>query len=256
MMSDSQPILVIGGTRGTGLLITRLLSQRGQGVRVLARKPERAARLFASSVEIVAGDLTKPETLSRALNGVRHVIFTAGCRSGHPTSEPRVKAVEHDGVVNTLTAAFQAGFAGRFLYMTAGGVMTKNLATTCLNLWKGNTLLWRHRAESVIRASDVDYTIIRCGVLLNCAGGGHLIVVTQQPLPLAWRYRIARADVAEVFLAALEHPNASRTTFETVWGRSGYRQPLPRLLENLVCDHAPYAALARARRKSRLIINE
>ncbi len=74
-MSDSQPILVIGGTRGTGLLITRLLLRRGQGVRVLARKPERAARLFAPSVEIVAGDLTKPETLRRALNGLRHVIL-------------------------------------------------------------------------------------------------------------------------------------------------------------------------------------
>src|SRR5262245_386790 len=235
-MSGQQPVLVIGGTRGTGLLIARLLRQRGQRVRVLAREPERAARLFDSNVEIVAGDLTKPESLLPALSDISHVIFTAGCQSGHPAREARVKAVEHDGVVHTMTAVRQLGFSGRFLYMTASGVMTQNLATICLNLWKGNTLLWRRRVENVIRASDVDDTIIRCSVLLNRAGGEHVLEITQQPLPLAWRYRIARADVAEVFLAALEHPNVSRTTFETVWGRRDYRQPLPRLLENLQCD--------------------
>jgi len=231
-----QPVLVIGGTRGTGLLIARLLWRPGQPVRILAREPERAANLFDSSVEIVAGDLTKPETLPPALSGISHVIFTAGCRSGYPVREQRVKAVEHDGVLQTLIAARQVGFSGRFLYMTASGVMTQNLSARCLNLWKGNTLVWRRRAEDVIRASGVDYTIIRCGVLLNCAGGEHVIEMKQQPLPLAWRYRIARADVAEVFLAALEHPNASRTTFDVVWGRQGYRKPLPRLLEGLRRD--------------------
>jgi len=138
-MSEPQPVLVIGGTRGTGLLIAGLLQQRGQRVRVFARDPERAAKLLDSSVEIVAGDLTKPETLPPAVSGIRHVIFTAGCRSGYP-------------------------------------------------------------------------------------------------LPVAWRYRIARADRAAVFLAALAYPKASRTTFEAVWGRRGEPQSLPRLMEVLQRD--------------------
>src|ERR1051326_3817808 len=157
----AQPVLVIGGTRGTGLLIARLLCQRGQRVRVLARDPRRAASLFDSSVEIFGGDLTKPETLAPAINGARHLIFTAGCRSGYPVREPRVKAVEFDGVVQTVAAARQVGFSGRFLYMTSSGVMTENLAARCLNLWKGNTLVWRRRVEDEIRASGVDYTVIR-----------------------------------------------------------------------------------------------
>src|SRR5215471_10789328 len=235
-MSAQQPVLVIGGTRGTGLLIARLLRQRGQRVRVLARNPKRAASLFDSGVEIIAGDLTKSETLPPAFSDIRDVIFTAGCRSGYPVREARIKAVEHDGLVDTLTAARRLGFSGRFLYLTASGVMTQNLATICLNLWKGNTLLWRRRVENVIRASDVDYTIIRTGLLLNRPGGEHVIEVTQQPLPVAWRYRIARADLAAVFLAALAHPKASRTTFEAVWGRRGEPQSLPRLLEVLKRD--------------------
>jgi uncharacterized protein YbjT (DUF2867 family) len=232
-MCESQPILVIGGTRGTGLLIARLLHKRGQRVRVLARDRQRAMTLFVPDVEIVDGDLTKPETLRPAIHGACHIIFTAGCRSGYPVREAKVKAVEYEGVLQTIAAARQLGFVGRFLYMTSSGVMTQSLPARCLNLWKGNTLVWRRRVEGEIRKSGMDYTVIRTGVLLNQPGGAHVIDVTQQPLPLAWRYRIARADVAEVFLAALGHPKASCNTFEAVWGQHGQPEALNRLLDRL-----------------------
>ena len=41
-MKSHLPFLVIGGTRGTGLLIARLLHRQGIRVRVLARDRERA----------------------------------------------------------------------------------------------------------------------------------------------------------------------------------------------------------------------
>jgi uncharacterized protein YbjT (DUF2867 family) len=235
-MRESQPVLVIGGTRGTGLLIARLLHHRGQRVRVLARDRKRALTLFAPDVEIAEGDLTKPETVRPAIHGACHIIFTAGCRSGYPVRDAKVRAVEYEGVLQTIAATRQLGFAGRFLYMTSSGVMTRSMAARCLNLWKGNTLVWRRRVENEIRASGVDYTVIRTGVLLNRPGGQHVIEVTQQPLPLAWRYRIARADVAEILVAALEHPNTSRTTFEAVWGARGQPKPLDRLLDGLQRD--------------------
>jgi uncharacterized protein YbjT (DUF2867 family) len=235
-MSEQQPVLVIGGTRGTGLLIARLLHQRGYRVRVLARDRKRALTLFDASAEIVAGDLTKPQTLPPALDGAGHIVFTAGCRSGYPVRERRIEAVEYDGVLHTLAAARRLGFAGRFLYMTSSGVMTRNFAARCLDLWKGNTLVWRRRAENQIRASGVDYTVIRTGVLLNRPPGRHLIQVTQKPLPLSWRHRIARADVAEIFLAALEHSRTSRTTLEAVWGPRGQPKALDRLLDGLRRD--------------------
>ena len=61
--------------------------------------------------------------------------------------------------------------------------------------------------------------VVEAGVLLNSPGGEHQIQVTQQPLPLAWRYHIARADVADVFLAALENEEATGTTLK-IWGRA------------------------------------
>jgi uncharacterized protein YbjT (DUF2867 family) len=228
-----QPILVIGGTRGTGLLIVRRLRQQGNAVRVLACDPARAATLFEQSVEIIEGDLTKAETLPAAIGGARQMIFTAGCRSGYPVREARVKAVEYEGVRHTLAVARGVGFAGRFLYMTSSGVESPSFAARCLNLWKGNTLVWRRRVEDEIRASGLAYTIIRTGVLLNRPAGQHVIELTQKALPLSWRYRIARADVAEIFVAALEHPKAARSTFEVVWGRRGECNALGGLLDCL-----------------------
>ena len=212
-------ILVIGGTRGTGLLVTQRLERQGAAVRVLARDPVAARARLGPTVDIVAGDVTREDTLPPALDGTTHVVFTAGCRSGRPAAERQIKATEYDGVLNTLSAAGKTGFAGRFLYMTASGVTKPSIASVLLNLYKGNTLVWRQRAEVAIRASGLDYTIIRAGVLLNRPGGRRTILLTQDARPLSIRYRIARADVAAAFVAALDHPNASRVTCDVVWGR-------------------------------------
>jgi uncharacterized protein YbjT (DUF2867 family) len=235
---QDEPILVIGGTRATGLLIAHLLLERGATVRVLARDPARARTRLDGRIEIVPGDLTKKATLAPALAGVRHIVFTAGSRSGFPARESRIRATEYEGVNDTLAAASASGFSGRFLYMTASGVERASFASFCLNLYKGNTLRWRRRAEESIRASGLDYTIVRCGFLLNSPGGRHSLSVTQEALPLSLRYRIARADVAEVFVASLAHPRASRATFEVVWGGSG--QSLNAQLDSLKPDAHPH----------------
>jgi uncharacterized protein YbjT (DUF2867 family) len=230
------PTLVIGGTRGTGFLIVQLLHRQGSPVRVLARNPARAAITVPRGVDVVAGDLTRRETLPPAIEGARHIIFTAGVRSGRSATEERIKATEYDGVLNVLEAAKRAGFQGRFLYMTASGVARRSLSAFLLNLYKGNTLVWRRRAEGEIRRSGVDYTIIRAGVLLNRQGGQRAVEVRQVALPLSLRYRIARADVAEAFVAALDHPRASRATFEIFWGKGPRQEDWTTLLNGLRPD--------------------
>jgi uncharacterized protein YbjT (DUF2867 family) len=236
-MSDNQPILIIGGTRGTGLLIARLLERHRFPIRVLARNPDRARMVLAPNVHVLRGDITKPETLPLAIEGVGHIIFTAGCRSGHPATEARIKATEYEGVRNALAEARRAGFSGRFLYMTASGVARRSLLSACLNLYKGNTLLWRLRAEAAIRESSIDYTIIRAGMLVNHRSGRRAIRLTQEALPLSLRHRIGRSDVAEVFVAALCEPHASHTTFEVVWTLGQPPEDWRALLKRLQSDN-------------------
>ena len=245
-MSVNQLVLVIGGTRGTGLLIAQRLQLQGLPVRILARNPLNAQARLGPAFHIISGDITQGDTLPRALESATHVVFTAGWRSGRPAMEKHIRETEYGGVVNTLAAAQRVGFGGRFLYMTASSVTSRSWATVLLNLYKGNTLLWRERAEHEIRGSGLEYTIIRAGILLNRPGGQRALVVTQQPLPLSLRYRIGRADVADVFVAALNHPRAGRATFEVVWGDGAPRDSLATLLNQLKPDapadsHAPAA---------------
>lgn len=203
---------------------------------MLARNPVRAAARLGPPIAVIHGDITRKESLSPAIRGAAHIIFTAGCRSGRPAGEARVKATEYQGVVDTLAGARDAGFAGRFLYMTSSGVMAPSLFATLLNRYKGNTLRWRRRAEDEIRASGIEYSIIRAGVLLNRAGGQRSIQVTQEPLALSFRYRIARADVAEAFVAALGRPSAAGASFEIAWAPGSERRPWSELLGRLEPD--------------------
>ncbi|HKU97110.1 MAG TPA: SDR family oxidoreductase [Vineibacter sp.] len=229
-------VLVIGGTRGTGLLIARLLHARGHGVRVLARDPVRAVRDLGPAFDVVAGDLTKPDTLPKAVQGADHIVFTAGAPSGRYAPERLVRQTDYQGVVDTLAAARAANFRGRFLYLNSIGIATPSLAATLINLLKRNTLVWRRRVEDDIRASGIDYTIIRVGFLLDRPGDQRAVIVSQGALPLAPRHRIARADVASAFVEALHHPSASRATFEIVWGTGPRRESWDSLLDRLKPD--------------------
>jgi uncharacterized protein YbjT (DUF2867 family) len=229
-------VLVIGGTRGVGLLVARLLHRRGYQVRVLARNVAAAAAELGHAFEVVAGDLTKAQTLPAAVADVDHIIFTAGTPSGRYAPERLVKATDYQGVVDTLAAARRGGFHGRFVYLNTIGVGTPSWAGTLINLLKRNTLVWRRRVEDDIRASGVDYTIIRVGFLLDRPAGEHAVVVGQDALPLAPRNRIGRADVAEAFVEAIEHPHAARTTFEIVWGKGARRESWSAQLDRLKPD--------------------
>jgi uncharacterized protein YbjT (DUF2867 family) len=216
-MIRMQRVLVVGGTRGTGQLIAELLLRHGYAVRVLARDPAEAKTRLDPAIELVGGDITKAETLAPAVAGADHIVFTAGAPSGRYAPERLVRETDYRGVVNTIEVALHAGFPGRFLYLNSIGIDAPSLMGTLINLLKRNTFAWRRRAEAALRGSGIDYTIIRVGFLLDGPAGRRRVEVSQGTLPLKASTRIARADVAEAFAAALAHPNIARTTFEIVW---------------------------------------
>ena len=152
-----------------------------------------------------------------------HIIFTAGAPSGRYASERAVKATDYQGVVDTIAAARQAGFQGRFVYLNSIGIGTSSLAGTLINLLKRNTLVWRRRVEDDIRASGLDLHDHPRGLPAQSACRGACGRRRAGRLPLAPN-RIARADVAEAFVEAMEHPHASRTTFEIAWGKGARRE--------------------------------
>jgi uncharacterized protein YbjT (DUF2867 family) len=236
MSGHEDVVLVIGGSSGTGRAIVERLHRRRVRTRVLTRDPARAVRRVPAGVDVVGGDITVPRTLGHALAGAAHLILTAGVYSGRPATDGVVKATEYTGVLNVLAAARASTFSGRFLYLTASGVRSRSIVARGLNWWKGNTLKWRWRAEEEIRASSLDYSIIRVGVLFTRPAGWRAVHVTQNEMPLSISSRLGRADVAEVFAAALHHPSASHATFEVVGTQGTARADLDALLGQLHPD--------------------
>ncbi|MFJ8431968.1 NmrA family NAD(P)-binding protein [Kitasatospora sp. NPDC094019] len=66
-------ILVIGATAHFGRQTVEALAGAGRKVRALSRTPEKAG--LPEGVEVVAGDLTRPETLGAALDGVTELFL-------------------------------------------------------------------------------------------------------------------------------------------------------------------------------------
>lgn len=70
-------ILVTGGTGTAGGEIVSQLASTGTPFRALVRDPKKAVALKATGVQIVAGDLSIPQTLPAALDGIDQVLLLA-----------------------------------------------------------------------------------------------------------------------------------------------------------------------------------
>ena len=120
--------LVVGATGLVGQQIALGLRQRGRTVRGLVRggtQHEKAASLIAAGIEIVAGDLTKAETLPAACAGVETVICTA-------TSMPHgkddgLRRLDRDGMLALIDCAERSGVQ-HFIYTSYSGNIREDSA--------------------------------------------------------------------------------------------------------------------------------
>jgi uncharacterized protein YbjT (DUF2867 family) len=71
--ANAMKVLVTGATGTVGTEVVKNLHKRGVSVRALARKPESAT--VPSGVEVVAGDLTDPESIRAAVKGVDKLVL-------------------------------------------------------------------------------------------------------------------------------------------------------------------------------------
>ncbi len=87
-------ILVTGATGNVGSELVSALAARGEAVRALARDPDRAT--FPPAVQVVAGDLGAPGSLTAALAG-RRVPSSSGPR------RTTISLLGHDGISSRST---------------------------------------------------------------------------------------------------------------------------------------------------------
>jgi uncharacterized protein YbjT (DUF2867 family) len=200
-------IAVLGATGRTGRHVLTELSNRGVRIRALSRNIEKAQLSVPGDYEWVYADVTKPKTLTLALQDVDIVISTIGS-----TEEDNSELIDYQGSINFVDAAKESSVQ-HIIYMSsigAGGA--ENFSTVILNLVTDKAMKWKSLGEEYIRNSGINFTIVRPGGLRGDPGTLG-IKLDQGDQIIGW---IPRADVASVLVESAFNENAFEKTFEVI----------------------------------------
>jgi uncharacterized protein YbjT (DUF2867 family) len=173
MISDLDKILVAGATGGVGQLVVAKLLAKNLSVRALTRSKAKAESMFDGRVELVEGDILKPDTLTQATDGISYIICCTGTTAFpslrwdfanlfQPANNP--EAVDGTGVKNLVMAAPKD--LKRFVFISSCGVLRKDqFPFNLLNAF--GVLDAKLTGEKAITAANLPYTIIRPGRLID-----------------------------------------------------------------------------------------
>jgi len=204
---DESSILIFGGSRNTGLEVTKLLRARGDKVTAFVRPTSDRSELEKLRVEFVVGDAMDLDSVRAAFvdHEYRAVFTNIGCLGCELPSD-------YQGNANIIQSAKKAGVQ-RFIFMTSIGVGDSRDASPWITQRiLSRTLPLKGQAEEELRASGMDYTIIRPGGLRSRPATGNGVVTEETD---AFGY-IFREDLAQLIVACLDDPRAINKTLTAV----------------------------------------
>jgi uncharacterized protein YbjT (DUF2867 family) len=222
-------VLVIGSTGSIGRLVVAEAIRQGHIVRALARTSAKA-RLLPREAQVLLGDVTRPETLPGALDGIDTIVFTLGSDSAGKVG---AENVYYGGVLNVL--ALLGSLKVRIALMTCIGVTNR----TCSDKRITEDHDWKRRSERLVRASGLPYTIVRPGWFDHNGPNDHRLVLMQGDTCQTGSPSdgvIARRQLAEVLVHSLTSDEALNKTFELVAVYGTARGNLDALLSPLEAD--------------------
>lgn len=250
--------LVIGGTGTTGREVVRLLAARGEPIRVLVRDPFKASFLAAPGVELVQGDLTRPDSLPGAFQGTRRLFLVT-------PPAPDMVALQSAAVEAARAAGVER--LVRVSVLGAGTGIPMQLAT------------WHTEVEKLVAVSGIPAVHLRpSSFMQNFLASAGLIRATGQIFGTSGDGKITFVDTRDVAAAGVgaltrdDHQNETveiggpaalsldevAGTFAAVLGRPVTHIDLPAeamkaglmaagLPEWLAADLVSYHGLARGR---------
>src|SRR2546423_11499754 len=102
-------VLVTGTTGKVGHAVARALLARGDDVRALVRKPERARSIVPPGADLVPGDVTDAKSVRGAVEGCELVFNAMGLPEQWLRDEAEFERVNARGTETVVRAAREAG---------------------------------------------------------------------------------------------------------------------------------------------------
>ena len=195
-------LCIIGVSRGIGLATAKAAIKRGWAVHGLARNPA-AGGLSGERITLLSGDARDPSRVAEALSGCDAAVSAIGVKTmrGH--------AKLFSDSIAVLIEAMQAQGARRLVAVSGIGAGDTRGKGGFLYDWiffpliLGSIYADKNREEALIRASNLDWTIVRPGILTNGKPKGAINAFTRRD---DYRPgRISRADVATFMCDCIEH---------------------------------------------------
>jgi NADH dehydrogenase len=203
-------IFLTGGTGYVGGNIRRALA--GRRLRLLVRDPSRHAHLAGPDVELVEGDVTRPESMRGKLDGCSTVIHLVAiiAEEGGATFDGVIRG----GTVNVVNEARRTGGLGHFVHMSALGATHNPHYPYLAAKW---------HSEQAVKESGIPWTIFRPSVVFG-PGDGFINVladlVRKAPvIPVVGDGQskfmpVSVTEVAEAFARAVDDPALRGKTYE------------------------------------------
>lgn len=200
-------VVIAGGHGKIGLRLAALLAGRGDLVTGIVRNPGHRADLETAGATAVVVDLEAADAdeLAAHLAGADAVVFAAGAGPGSGVA--RKDSVDRAAAELLAAAAARAGVR-RYLLVSSTGVDAEPAPGTD-EVWAAY-LRAKRAAEDAIRATDLDWTILRPGRLTDDPGTGRVLLA---PPPVD-RADVTRDDTAAVLAALLDTPGTAGTVLE------------------------------------------
>lgn len=244
-------VAVIGTTGKVARKAIMQLSQKGVSVKCLLRhelpvgpKPttltadmsskEVAAYLSnLKGVEMVKGDVNDVDSLKELMKDCSVCLALYGpvrrskwsdLFNSHVEEEPtHPQQICYNGVKNIIEAAKDSKTCKRIVRITGKGEDPKGFFTVLINMLGNMAKGWNYEGETLLRAEkDVDYTIIRPGIMKDDGPTGKVLVLKDDggggDLPVS---SIRAQDIATLCVECLEYPNAARATLSAMTTEEG-----------------------------------
>ena len=210
-MTDSGPVLVVGGTGMLGSQVVSRLLRGGKQVRALVRPGSDASRLEELGATIARGDMMDPGSLVHAMDGVDAVITSAAGYTHHREGDSPV--IDTVGNTNLVDAASRAGVR-RFVLTS---ILTCDQTPDVPHFWH------KKLTEDRLEELGVPFVALRPGAFLEQItrfgdpfSEGRLTSFGSPSVPLTY---VLASDLAGYLAAAVDASGVEGQRIDIGWDR-------------------------------------